>query len=171
IDPQGSVWARSLTKLIELPKGKSNFVRRDDGLPEAATDGTLLLTRDGQLWVPTLRGLAHRKTPDWEIIGKSRGLPMSSVSCALEDREGSLWIGLNGMGLVRWLGSPHWETWTEDEGLSSENIWGIQRDRDGVLWSVSDSGVSRLNEKRHQWESPKIAGLDQSQTVHLTQAD
>jgi signal transduction histidine kinase/ligand-binding sensor domain-containing protein/CheY-like chemotaxis protein len=171
VDTQGNVWARSLTKLIELPKGKSSFVRRDIGLPEAATDGTLLITRDGQLWVPTLQGLARPKGSGWEIMGKSRGLPMSSVACALEDREGSLWIGLNGLGLVRWLGSLHWETWTDAEGLSSENVWGIKRDRDGVLWSVSDSGVSRLNEARRQWETPKIRGLEQSQTSHLMQAD
>jgi signal transduction histidine kinase/ligand-binding sensor domain-containing protein/CheY-like chemotaxis protein len=171
IDPQGNVWARSLTKLIELPKGKSSFVRRDNGLPEAATDGTLFLARDGQLWVPTLQGLARPRGSEWEIMGKSRGLPMSSAACALEDREGSLWIGLNGLGLVRWLGALHWETWTEAEGLSSENIWGIKRDRDGVLWSVSDSGVSRLNETRRQWETPRIQGLEQSQTSHLTQAE
>ncbi len=171
IDVQGSIWARSLTKLIELPKGKSKFLRRDDGLPEAASDGKLLIARDGQLWIPTIRGLARRKSSGWELIGKSRGLPMSSVACALEDREGSLWIGLNGTGLVRWLGLPHWETWTEAEGLSSENVWGMTRDQAGVLWSVSDGGVGRFDEKRGLWGNPGIRGLDEAQAAHITQAE
>jgi signal transduction histidine kinase/ligand-binding sensor domain-containing protein/ActR/RegA family two-component response regulator len=170
VDSQGNVWARSMTMLIELAKGESRFARRDQGLPEAALDATLLLGRDGQLWVPTLRGLARRTASGWEVIGKSRGLPMSSVACALEDREGSLWIGLNGTGLVRWLGSPHWETWTEAEGLSSENVWGITRDRSGVLWGVSDTGVSRFNESRELWESLKVPGLAAAQTGRIMQA-
>ncbi len=170
VDRQGSVWARSLTMLIELPSGQSKFLRRDEGLPEAGLEGRLLLGRDGQLWVPTLRGLARRSGSGWEIIGKSRGLPMSSVACVLEDREGSMWIGLNGTGLVRWLGAVHWETWTETEGLASENIWGIRRDRNGVLWSVSDNGVSHFDQARAQWETLRVRGLVPAQTGRLIEA-
>ncbi len=170
IDSHGNVWARSLTKLIELPKGGSKFLRRDEGLPEAASDGRLLLGRDGQLWVPTIRGLARRTETGWDIIGKSRGLPMSSVGCAYEDREGSIWIGLNGTGLVRWLGFPHWEMWTEAEGLSSENVWGLERDRAGVLWSAGDTGISRFEEGRSQWEDLKVRGLLPSQTAIVRSA-
>jgi signal transduction histidine kinase/CheY-like chemotaxis protein/sugar lactone lactonase YvrE len=169
-DSKGNIWARSRTFLIELAAGETRFTRQDQGLPEAAVDARLWLGSDGQVWVPTLRGLARRTAAGWEILGKSRGLPMSSVSCAFEDREGSLWIGLNGSGLARWLGSPHWETWTEAEGLSSENVWGIRRDRDGLLWSVSDTGVSRFNDATQQWETLKVHGLPQDQTSHIEQA-
>jgi len=62
IDAKGNVWARSRTMLIELPRGETRFRRRDRDLPPAATEGKLLLGRDGQLWVPTIRGLA-RRTP------------------------------------------------------------------------------------------------------------
>jgi signal transduction histidine kinase/ligand-binding sensor domain-containing protein/CheY-like chemotaxis protein len=158
IDPEGNVWARSRTKLIELPKGETRFLRRDIDLP-AAEDGQLLISKSGQLWVPTLRGLARQTAAGWDIVGKSRGLPISSVKCALEDREGSIWIGLNGGGLVRWLGSPQWESWTEAEGLSSESVWAVQRDRGGVLWTASNTGVSRFNEARSRWEELKASGL------------
>ncbi|HEY2017195.1 MAG TPA: two-component regulator propeller domain-containing protein, partial [Bryobacteraceae bacterium] len=170
IDSRGSVWARSRTRLIELPKGQSRFVPRDQDLPPAATQGTLLATRDGQLWVPTLRGLAQATPSGWDIVGKARGLPISSVQCALEDREGSIWIGLNGGGLVRWLGFPLWETWTEAEGLSSDSIWQIRRDRDGVLWSASDTGLSRFDPDTHRWSDPKIPGLPVAQTTAIQQA-
>jgi signal transduction histidine kinase/AmiR/NasT family two-component response regulator/streptogramin lyase len=170
IDSKGNIWARSVTFLIELVAGETIFKRQDEGLPEAALEARMWLGRDGQVWVPTLRGLARRTAAGWEILGKSRGLPMSSVACAFEDREGSLWIGLNGSGLVRWLGSPHWETWTEAEGLSSENVWGIRRDRDGFLWSVSDTGVSRFDDATRRWETLKVQGLPQAQTSHIEQA-
>jgi signal transduction histidine kinase/ligand-binding sensor domain-containing protein/CheY-like chemotaxis protein len=169
IDHQGNVWARSRTKLIELPKGESRFLRRDQDLPQTGGHGRLLIGVDGQLWVPTLRGLARRTPTGWEIVGKSRGLPISSVRCALQDREGSIWIGLNGAGLVRWLGYPNWESWTEAEGLSSESVWGIRRDRSGVLWSIHDNGVSRLNAAR-QWEDLRVPGLPIAQTISLAPA-
>jgi signal transduction histidine kinase/ligand-binding sensor domain-containing protein/CheY-like chemotaxis protein len=169
IDPQGNVWARSRTKLIELPKGESRFLRRDRDLPQTAGHGRLLVGLDGQLWVPTLRGLARRTAAGWDIVGKSRGLPISSVRCALQDREGSIWIGLNGAGLVRWLGYPNWELWTEAEGLSSESVWGIRRDRSGILWSIHDNGISRLNAAR-QWEDLKVPGLPAAQTISLASA-
>jgi signal transduction histidine kinase/ligand-binding sensor domain-containing protein/CheY-like chemotaxis protein len=166
IDTHGNVWARSRTRLIELPKGESRFLRRDRDLPQTAGPGRLLVGLDGQLWVPTLRGLARRTAAGWDIVGKSRGLPISSVRCALQDREGSIWIGLNGAGLARWLGYPNWELWTEAEGLSSESVWAIRRDRSGVLWSTHDNGVSRLNAAR-QWEDLKVPGLPTAQTISI----
>ncbi|HYL79393.1 MAG TPA: two-component regulator propeller domain-containing protein, partial [Candidatus Acidoferrum sp.] len=167
IDSHGSVWARSTERLIELPAGESRFRRRDADLPPATSHSSLLVGQDGRLWAPTIRGLAHLTPAGWDIIGKARGLPTSSVHCMLEDREGSLWIGLNGGGLMRALGYPYWESWTEGEGLSSESVWVIRRDRKGALWNASDSGVSRFNEARQRWEDLKVPGLPAAQTTAL----
>jgi len=149
-DQQGNLWARSRNRLIELPKGEGRFLRRDRDLPPAYA-GTLQIGRDGQLWVPTIRGLARRTAGGWEIIGKPRGLPLSAVTCALQDREGSVWVGMWGGGVARWLGYPYWDEWTETEGLSSESIWGIKRDSGGTLWAVHDAGVSRFDEAAGRW--------------------
>jgi len=169
VDPRGNVWARSRTRLIELPQGGSRFVRLDEGLPPALVSGSLGVDRDGNLWVPTNRGLARLTHSGWEIIGKAQGLPVSSARCMLQDREGSLWIGLSG-GLVRCLGFPHWQSWTEAEGLSSDLVWGIKRDRSGVLWSIGDAGVNRLNEARGRWEELRVPGLLAVQTAGLALA-
>ena len=79
-----------------------------------------------------MAGCEH-KAVRWELVGKSRGLPTGSVQCALQDREGSIWIGLNGAGVARWLGYPYWESWTDEEGLASENVWSLHRDHAGIL--------------------------------------
>ena len=168
-DQQGNLWARSRAKLIELPTGEGRFLRRDGGLPPAYA-GKLQIGRDGQLWVPTIRGLARRTATGWEIVGKARGLPISSVICALEDREGSIWIGMWGGGLARWLGYPNWDQWTETEGLSSESIWGIRRDSRGVLWAVHDAGVSRFDETRGRWRDLRVPGLPAAMTAAMAWA-
>ena len=168
LDAHGGVWARSRTGLLELPPGETRFHRREAGLPDSSIGGTLLAGRDGQLWVPTIRGLARRIPGGWEVIGKSRGLPISSVQCAMEDREGSIWVGMSGNGVVRWLGYPNWESWTEAEGLSSESVWSVGRDRSGVLWAVSDAGVSRLDSARARWEDFNVPGVAAAQTVEFS---
>jgi signal transduction histidine kinase/ligand-binding sensor domain-containing protein/CheY-like chemotaxis protein len=168
-DHQGNLWARSRDKLIELPKGERRFLGRDRDLPPAYS-GTLHIGQDGQLWVPTMRGLARRTAAGWEIIGRSRGLPLSSVICALQDREGSIWIGLWGAGLARWLGYPNWDQWTEAEGLSSESVWGIRRDSGGVLWSIHDAGVSRFDESNGRWKDLRMPGLPAGYTTGLAWA-
>jgi signal transduction histidine kinase/ligand-binding sensor domain-containing protein/ActR/RegA family two-component response regulator len=168
-DRQGNLWARSRGKLIELPKGERRFLRRDRDLPPAYS-GTLHIGQDGQLWVPTIRGLARRTAAGWEIIGKSRGLPISSVICALQDREGSIWIGMWGGGLARWLGYPNWDQWTESEGLSSESVWGIRRDSGGVLWTIHDAGVSRFDETTGRWGDLRMPGLPAGATTGMAWA-
>src|SRR5207247_5014562 len=96
VEANGSVWAGSRTRPIELPNGGARFLRRDSDLPPVSSLGTILAGGDGQLWVPTIRGLARRTAAGWDIIGQSRGLPVSTVQCALEDREGSIWMSLDG---------------------------------------------------------------------------
>lgn len=170
IDPRGNVWARSRTKLIELPDGGTRFEHRDQGLPPSANIGRLMIDRSGQIWVPTARGLARRKSDGWELIGKSQGLPFTSVRCALQDREGSIWVGLNGAGLARWLGYPHWETWTDAEGLTSETVWAVTRDRNGVLWAGGENGISRFVESLGTWQELKLRGLPAVQTTRIVEA-
>src|ERR1035437_8875965 len=116
-DRQGRLWGRSYTSLIALAKGAGKFVRRDAGLPPPPRNSTVLMDRDGEIYVPTSQGLARRTASGWTLIRKANGLPSAAVDFFLQDSEGSAWIALDGGGLVRWLGYKSAETWTESEGL------------------------------------------------------
>ena len=137
IDRQGTLWVRSYASLIALAKGSARFVQHDAGLPLSARNPAVLMDRDGVLYVPTVLGLARWTESGWMMIRKANGLPSTSVTFFLEDREGSAWIALDGDGLVRWLGYKKWETWTESEGLSHDVVWGLARDRGGTLWAAA----------------------------------
>ena len=63
----------------------------------------------------------------------------------LRDREGSLWVGLIGAGVARWLGYGEWEAWTKAQGLPSDLIWSIRRDSKGALWVGTSLGLARLD--------------------------
>ncbi|HYM09876.1 MAG TPA: two-component regulator propeller domain-containing protein [Bryobacterales bacterium] len=141
----GTVWIRSSRRLLRRPKNSRTFLPAGAGLPPSSDSGSLYLDQDGGLWVPTDLGLARRAGSGWERIGAARGLPTDAATCVFQDREGSIWVGLWGLGLARWLGHDQWEGWTQAEGLSSGVVWALRGDRAGGLWAGTDHGLNRLN--------------------------
>ena len=61
------------------------------------------------------------------------------VSAVLEDREGNLWIGTQGVGLVR-LRDGTFTPYGLPEGLGDENLLPVMEDREGSLWLGSFGG-------------------------------
>jgi signal transduction histidine kinase/ligand-binding sensor domain-containing protein/CheY-like chemotaxis protein len=140
-DVEGNLWVRSEKSLYERPAG-GRFVLRP-GLPESPnTYPTLALDPGGRLLAPTYKGLARQSDAGFEIITAKDGLASNDISAVMQDREGSIWIGLLGSGLARWLGYNEWQSWGEAEGLSRESTWSIVRDHGGRLWVGSQFGLS-----------------------------
>ena len=152
-DRHGNLWARSMENLVELPSGATRFQRRDVGLPMGGRSPSVFMDHEGRIFVPTCQGLAHRTSNGWQIIRRANGLPVSAVDYFLQDREGSVWIALDGRGLVRWLGYPSWETWTESEGLTHDVVWAVTRDEYGTLWAATQAGISCLSRGASRWTS------------------
>jgi signal transduction histidine kinase/CheY-like chemotaxis protein/ligand-binding sensor domain-containing protein len=142
--PDGSVWARSAARLYRKPPGAARLVREKPDITSGILVGAMSAGRDGSLMVPSDKGLAIHDAHGWRFIDEQRGMPAAMASAVLEDREGSLWIGLIGSGVARWLGYGEWEAWTKAQGLPSDLIWSIRRDRKGSLWVGTSLGVARL---------------------------
>ena len=150
-DREGRLWIRSARRLLVRHPGGVRFIPMDAGLPENTNGAGLHLDSDGALFVPTDLGLAFRSQDRWERIDSNKGLAADSLCSLLRDHEGSLWIGLNGGGLARWLGYRQWESWTPAEGLSNRNVWDIYRDASGTLWVGSDFGLNSLSPGQKTW--------------------
>ncbi len=155
-DRKGNLWARSARNLYVRQAGSTRFIE-SKGLPPSSDFTSLLLDSDGTLLAPTDVGIARRVSNDlqigkdartskdrWEIMGRSRGLLTNATTVLYQDREGSIWIGLGGAGLARWLGYRQWEAWTDADGLGNSNVWAIERDRRGTLWIGTDLGLLYL---------------------------
>ena len=139
-DASGNLWVRSPQRLFELPRGSQRFIPQDSELrSNGISYGPLYRSLDGRLMVAMNTGLAISEGRNWRLIDSGRGLAGDSVANVLRDREGSLWIGLHGTGLMRWLGYHEWESWTKGEGLSSDMIWAIRPDASGKLLLVNPS--------------------------------
>ena len=144
-DAQGNLWVRSVDKAMVRLKGEQTFRERDTGLAPAMWGVTgLYLDRDGQLFGPNEAGLSFLVGDRWETIGIEQGLPVNPTCCVLQDREGSIWVGLSGAGVARWRGYGQWQSWTRSEGLAGHNLQAIYRDRAGMLWVGTENGLQRF---------------------------
>jgi len=148
ITADGSVWARSPSRLYRKPPGAARLVQEKPDIASSIYFGALMAGRDGSVMVPTDKGLAILRDGNWSVVDKQRGLRTSITTAVLRDREGSLWVGLIGAGVARWLGYGEWEAWTKAQGLPADLIWNIRRDRKGALWVGTSLGLARLDGPR-----------------------
>jgi len=143
--PDGTLWVRGAQHLYVLPPGADRFVPRDSGLPQSSnTMLSMIVDRSGTVMVSTDQGLARWRNGKWDLIGTGQGLESDTVTAVLQDREGSIWIGMWGAGVARWTGYGEWTNWTTSDGLSNNLVWAIRRQPSGSLWVGTDRGLVEL---------------------------
>ncbi len=101
---------------------------------ENDADGTLLLLTPAGI----IRIVDGTLTPPVSLALPRNGSELPKVRSFLVDREGNLWIGTIGTGLVRLRRAPL-TAYGKGEGLSDESFNAAFQDRDGRLWLGGDS--------------------------------
>jgi signal transduction histidine kinase/ligand-binding sensor domain-containing protein/ActR/RegA family two-component response regulator len=161
-DLEGNLWIRSDRLLYVRQESSQRFLPRT-GLPESTnTFATLALDPSGRLLVPHNSGLARETGTGWETIDARQGLPTNDIAAIIQDREGSIWLGLLGSGLARWLGYNEWQSWSDREGLSRESVWSIAHDGSGRLWVGTQFGLNYAEERngRMTWRQQPVPGVE-----------
>jgi diguanylate cyclase (GGDEF)-like protein len=146
VDARGNLWVASLTRLFELPRGRDGFTDRfidRSAVVPASLDG-LYADSHGRVFVLCDKGIVVMDGEERTIIDAPHGLPADIVRSALVDREGSLWIGAEGGGLIRQLGRGQWVSWKREDGLLHNTVWALKRDRAGQVWVGTTGGLSLI---------------------------
>ncbi len=148
-DRAGNLWVRGPQHLYVLLRGEARFRARDRDLPQSSNSAlSLAEDRQGRMLVATDRGLARLIDERWQLTGIAQGLQSDTVTSILEDREGSIWLGLWGSGVARWPGPGEWTNWTTADGLSNDIVWAVRRDRAGTMWLGTDHGLVRMQDPK-----------------------
>ncbi len=142
-NPKGGVWtARNRDGLFAYNTGKLSEAVSPFRLGGAIT--ALGETHSGILYVCTEKRvlafpedapLPWRQPRDqWEISG---------VRSTLETRDGAVWLGTSGNGVVRILDRTV-SYFNHTNGFSDRHVWAIYEDnRNGALWFGTDKGLTR----------------------------
>ena len=142
-DDLGRLWAGNRTRLLCRTDDRWAEVRLtapgEDTQIRTITEGG-----GGTVWVALLnRGLARvAVTGDTKEFHAVKNVPaIAEVRSLYRDRQGALWIGTAGKGLVRYA-QGRFTQWTAREGLGADEVSGVRDDAEGVIWMTSSDGIT-----------------------------
>lgn len=155
-DSKGNLWLRGVHHVRVQLAGTTPFIAREvpqDDMDVVNDDGSFVEDPQGRILTSTNRGLARWDGNGWTSFDSSNGLPDIGITARLFDRQGSLWLGTYGRGIVRWNGYGLIESWGRGQGLDSVPNWSILR-LGHQLWFGDELGGSTLTDGQtqlHPW--------------------
>ena len=142
----GAVWVGTQAGLARMQDGRITTVAGTGG---ASPMNVTALAEDwsGQLWIGTMHGLVTLK--DGRLTRHDNdGFPGAAILAIAATRDGSIWIGTRGAGLIRYR-SGRFRTYTAADGLVSPNVTALYEDTRGTLWvGTFEHGVGRFRDDR-----------------------
>ena len=122
--------------------------RVSDGLPEDTVQA-LTESSQGLLWIGTTGGLARFDGTRIEVYGRGMAQPLSvnSIFCVALGKDGSLWAGTEGGGLLRLRGNDL-RVYSAADGLTEAFVRSVYEDDRGRIWVGTDDGLFVLEGER-----------------------
>ena len=153
-DGIGMLWLRTATRLAHVDTREHRLIFAEEVAGEAnEEEGKPSVDSEGKLLVPSSSGLYWQQNGHWRLVNVKHGLASNLIQCAMEDREGTLWVAGSGTGLDRLTGVREWSAWTTAEGLPDNSTWATLRDRRGRLWVSTAHGIGIWNGQARSWEN------------------
>jgi signal transduction histidine kinase/ligand-binding sensor domain-containing protein len=151
--PDGYLWVAGLFGLYRFDGHKFERWQPPNGQSLPSNPYSLLVSRDGTLWIGTFEGLSS-----WngrEFVPRYPEIAKGFVTSLHEDRDGTVWAGAIDRDGTLWAG-VHTErallcavrgaqvrcTAPEGQGFGN-SVWSVAEDRAGALWVASGTGVWR----------------------------
>ncbi|HWM93422.1 MAG TPA: two-component regulator propeller domain-containing protein [Thermoanaerobaculia bacterium] len=144
----GALWLGLRTGLARFEGGRARLFGPADGWTAGRVQA-LFEDQGGALWIGTQQGLfRHERDPRGERFTPAldpKRLPCPEVLAIAGRRPGSLWIGLNGCGLVHLENGAVRRAYTTADGLGADTVNSVYEDSDGTVWAATKGGgLSRL---------------------------
>jgi ligand-binding sensor domain-containing protein/signal transduction histidine kinase len=118
--------------------------RISEGLPEDTVQA-IAESGEGVLWIGTTGGLTRFDGSHMEVPARAQQLLANSIFTLTFGRDGSLWAGTEGGGLLR-LQSDGVKTYSTHEGLTDGFVRKVFEDGKGKLWVGTDDGLFEMDD-------------------------
>ena len=129
---------------------------------ESMSGGVWSMREDslGNVWICSMESGLYRVSPNGNVRNwtMADGLSYDGVRVVFEDREGNIWVGTSGGGLLRFK-LRRFRAFTTEHGLNERNVTGVWPASDGGMWIATyGKGLFRLENDRAV-QSPLAAGV------------
>jgi diguanylate cyclase (GGDEF)-like protein len=158
----GRLWARGTQHLVMLDARATHFEVRDPPHAKLTAEIVyvpLIADHEARILVTNDVGLARWDEGRWTEFTAANGITAAGISAMLVDREGTVWLGMDGHGVARWLGYEHFESWTVAQGLGSDTVWNVLRSPTRGITLATRAGCYRLEETARAALPCRITGL------------
>lgn len=104
-----------------------------------------LLDKGNRIWAVTDNGLTC-----WKHKGKytdfssNNGMPTSVINCVFEDADGTIWVGSDGKGLLRFCGEQ-WAYYNTSTNLPSDLIISCSKAQNNYIFGTYDQGAFSMD--------------------------
>ncbi len=142
--------AEALDPARTLDQYVSESWKSREGVPLSAI-WSMTQTRDGYLWLGTWEAVVRFDGLRFEVVDFGRlGIARGAFVLALQEtRDGDLWAGLDGAGLVR-MRQGRLTRYSTAHGLPSEMVRSLCEGSDGALLVGTTAGVARMRDGRFE---------------------
>src|SRR5215831_8889080 len=137
--------AFTLSKDSPLAAFSERKWQMQDGLPEQVVQA-FAQTADRYLWIGTTGGLLRFDGERFVLFDRDNtpAFHENNVFCLLVASDKSLWVGMEGGGLLRYRDGV-FHAFSSAEGLTNNFVRALLEDRDGKIWIGTDDGLFVLN--------------------------
>src|SRR5580700_8726562 len=121
-----------------------------DGLPEQVVQA-FAQTADRYLWIGTTGGLVRFDGERFLTFDRENTPAFSdnNVFCLTVARDNTLWIGMEGGGLIRYRGGA-FQSFSSKDGLTNAFVRVVYEDSQGRIWVGTDNGLFQFSANRLQ---------------------
>jgi len=168
-DNEGSLWVGSYgVGLLRLREGKFATAGEPEGLQGNLT-WTVNPRKAGGVWLGSDGGLSSYVDGNFQHYTGPRGHENSRVRAVLEDSQGALWAGGEGVGAFR-IDSHGMTVFNHDSGLSGDTVLALIEDRHSRIWVGTNQGLDVI-ENGHVTSMQSLLSGSSRSAVHFIYED
>jgi signal transduction histidine kinase/ligand-binding sensor domain-containing protein len=161
--PDGYLWIAGSFGLFRFDGLRFMPWQPPKGQPLPESPYSLLVSRDGTLWIGTFGGLVSWNGTE---LARYPQTDNAFVTSLLEDRDGTIWAGLLAdSGRLCAVRTGQARCFTPEGGFGSF-VWSLDQDASGSLWAGAESGIWRWSPgPPRRFETPGVRVGDLSTTL------